>query len=49
MKITLVKTRNDRSLVMVVSVVVAVVMMVRPQIPGWSAKPVCRALGIYYL
>jgi len=49
MKITLVKTRNDRSLVMVVPVVVAAVMMVRPQIPGWSAKPVCRALGIYYL
>jgi len=46
MKITLVKTRNDRSLVMVVVAAVAVAV-VRPQTPDWRAERVCRALGIY--
>lgn len=51
MKITLVKTRNDRSLVMVVvaavaAAAVAVAVVVRPQTPDWSAEQVCRVLGI---
>jgi len=53
MKITLVKTRNDRSLVMVVVAAVAaaaaaaVAVVERPQTPDWSAEQVCRALDIY--